>query len=61
MGVLLNLLIAEKSGFQLTDGPEQQQLRELADSLSRDAVRNLQETNHGQKSDLVHSTEVQST
>jgi hypothetical protein len=41
VGVLLNLLIAEKSGFQLVDGPEQQQLRELAENLSREALVHL--------------------
>jgi uncharacterized membrane protein YqiK len=43
VGVLLNLLIAEKSGFQLVDGPEQQQLRDMADKLSRQALSTLQE------------------
>lgn len=43
VGVLLNLLIAEKSGFQLVDGPEQQQLRDMADKLSSEALNTLQE------------------
>ncbi|MFN8854473.1 MAG: hypothetical protein ACK50P_02855, partial [Planctomycetaceae bacterium] len=42
VGVLLNLLIAEKSGFQLVDGPEQQQLRDLAERLSREAMTSLE-------------------
>ena len=42
VGVLLNLLIAEKSGFQLVDGPEQQQLRELAERLSKEAMTSLE-------------------
>ncbi|MFM7162471.1 MAG: SPFH domain-containing protein [Planctomycetaceae bacterium] len=43
VGMLLNLLIAEKSGFQLADGPEQQQLRELAERLQADALAHLQQ------------------
>jgi len=41
VGMLLNLLIAEKSGFQVVDGPEQQQLRELAERLTNEALHNL--------------------
>jgi len=47
VGMLLNLLVAEKSGFELVDGPEQRQLRELAERLTNEAVQTLSPDHHG--------------
>jgi hypothetical protein len=35
VGMLLNLLVAEKSGFQLAGGAEQENLQEISDRMSR--------------------------
>src|SRR5262249_32872784 len=37
VGLLLNLLVAEKSGFAPGDGAEQSSLREMADRMTREA------------------------
>ena len=42
VGMLLNLLIAEKSGFQLADGAEQANLQEISDSMTREAMANME-------------------
>lgn len=44
MGLLLNLLVAEKSGIASGDAPELAPLQEIADRLSREAVAALQPT-----------------
>ena len=43
VGMLLNLLVAEKSGFQPGDGVEQSALREMADRLTREALANMEQ------------------
>ncbi len=50
VGLLVSLLVAEKSGFQLVDGPEQQALKEMAEKMTRDAMELMDRTpgsNHG--------------
>jgi hypothetical protein len=47
LGVLLNLLVAEKTGFDLNGSgsvPSEGSLKELADSLARQAMSALQES-----------------
>lgn len=41
VGMLLNLLVAEKSGFQLGDGAEQSSLKDLADRMTREALTTM--------------------
>jgi uncharacterized membrane protein YqiK len=41
VGLLLNLLVAEKSGFALADGAEQSSLKEMADRMTREALLNM--------------------
>lgn len=43
VGLLLNLLVAEKSGFQLSDGADQQELRQIADRMTKDALTTMQQ------------------
>ena len=42
VGMLLNLLVAEKSGFQPGDGAEQASLKEMADRMTREALLNME-------------------
>jgi hypothetical protein len=42
MGMLLNLLVAEKSGFQLADVAEQANLQEISERMTREAMANLE-------------------
>jgi uncharacterized membrane protein YqiK len=42
LGLLLNLLVAEKSGFQPVDLTEQSGFKELSDRLAREALESLQ-------------------
>jgi multidrug efflux pump subunit AcrA (membrane-fusion protein) len=44
VGLLLNLLVAEKSGFQLNDSAESSTLKEFADRFARDAMDSIQQT-----------------
>jgi uncharacterized membrane protein YqiK len=46
MGTLLNLLIAEKSGFSVTEGPEQAELRGLAERMTGEALASMQSGAH---------------
>jgi uncharacterized membrane protein YqiK len=41
VGMLVSLLVAEKSGFQLADGPHPGDLREIADRMTREALLNM--------------------
>ena len=41
--MLLNLLVAEKSGFQPADGAEQASLQEMADRMTREALVNMEQ------------------
>jgi uncharacterized membrane protein YqiK len=41
LGLLINLLVAEKSGFQPTDNGEVASLKELADRMARDALATM--------------------
>ena len=43
LGMLINLLVAEKSGFQLADGPEMNTLREFTDRMTREAMESIQQ------------------
>ena len=40
--MLLNLLVAEKSGFQLADGAEQANLQEISERMTREAMANME-------------------
>jgi hypothetical protein len=42
VGLLLNLLVAEKSGFQLADGADQSSLKEIADRMTREALSTME-------------------
>lgn len=42
VGMLLNLLIAEKSGFQLAEGAEQANLQAISDRMTREAMANME-------------------
>ncbi|HEY3967691.1 MAG TPA: SPFH domain-containing protein [Planctomycetaceae bacterium] len=42
VGLLINLLVAEKSGFQLTEGTEQPELKEMSDRMTRMAMDSMQ-------------------
>jgi len=42
VGMLLNMLVAEKSGFQLADGAEQANLKEISDRMTRQAMANME-------------------
>jgi uncharacterized membrane protein YqiK len=43
VGMLINLLVAEKSGFSLSDNPDMVSLKELADRMTRQAVQALEQ------------------
>ncbi len=43
LGMLINLLVAEKSGFQLAEGPEVNALREFTERMTRDAMESMQQ------------------
>jgi hypothetical protein len=42
VGMLLNLLVAEKSGFQLSDGAEQVKLQEISDHMTSEAMATME-------------------
>jgi uncharacterized membrane protein YqiK len=44
LGMLINLLVAEKSGFQVAEAPELATLREFADRMSRESLESLSRT-----------------
>jgi uncharacterized membrane protein YqiK len=44
LGLLINLLVAEKSGFQMTDNGEVAGLREFADRMARQAMQSMEQT-----------------
>lgn len=41
LGMLINLLVAEKSGFQLTDGPEVAGLKEFSERMVRESMESV--------------------
>ncbi len=43
LGMLINLLVAEKSGFQLSNGEGVSDLKEFADRMTRDAMASVQQ------------------
>ena len=43
LGLLINLLVAEKSGFQLADAPGMANLQEFADRMTKDAMESMQQ------------------
>jgi len=43
LGLLINLLVAEKSGFQLGDAGGLDSLKEFADRMTRDAMQSMQQ------------------
>jgi len=45
LGTLLALLVAEKSGFAITENPEMASLKELADKMTKQVLETMQETN----------------
>ena len=42
LGLLVSLLVAEKSGFQLAEQPGMATLREFADRMTREAMESMQ-------------------
>jgi len=56
VGMLLSLLVAEKSGFAVSDNPEMATLKELADKMTKQVVESLQQGNgatHAQEAEVV--------
>ena len=45
LGTLLALLVAEKSGFAITENPEMASLKELADKMTKQVLETLEEKN----------------
>jgi hypothetical protein len=45
VGMLLSLLVAEKSGFAVSDNPEMLTLKELADKMTKQIVESLGQSN----------------
>jgi uncharacterized membrane protein YqiK len=45
VGMLVNLLVAEKSGFSVADNPDMASLKELADKLSKQAMQTMEDGN----------------
>src|SRR5207244_12858193 len=43
LGMLMNLLVAEKSGFQLTDHAEPAGLKEFSERMVREAMESVQQ------------------
>jgi uncharacterized membrane protein YqiK len=43
LGMLISLMVAEKSGFQMTDNPSMASLREFVDRMTRDAMESMQQ------------------
>jgi hypothetical protein len=41
LGTLIQLLVAEKSGFQLAEGHEAAEFQELADRITREAMNSI--------------------
>ena len=44
LGLLINLLVAEKSGFQASDTSGMAALQEFADRMTREAMESMQQT-----------------
>ncbi len=44
LGLLINLLVAEKSGFQLSDNSDLNSLKEFADRMTREVLANMEPT-----------------
>ncbi len=42
IGILLNLLVAEKSGFSLSESTDNSALREMADQMAAKAMESMQ-------------------
>lgn len=60
LGTLLNLLVAEKSGFAFDGKGQSAALKELADKLSRQALENMQSAGNGDlPSNSAPSTKVE--
>jgi uncharacterized membrane protein YqiK len=45
LGTLLALLVAEKSGFAITENPEMASLKELADKMTKQVLETMEQTN----------------
>jgi uncharacterized membrane protein YqiK len=45
LGMLINLMVAEKSGFSVADNTDMASLKEIADKMTRQVVESLEETN----------------
>jgi uncharacterized membrane protein YqiK len=58
MGMLISLLVAEKSGFAVSDNPEMASLKELADRMTRQVLENLEQSSgngHGTPASIAPS------
>jgi uncharacterized membrane protein YqiK len=58
MGMLISLLVAEKSGFSVSDNPEMASLKELADKMTRQVLENLEQSSgngHGTPTSIAPS------
>jgi hypothetical protein len=42
LGLLMSLLVAEKSGFAVSDNPEAASLKEFADRVSKQAMESME-------------------
>jgi uncharacterized membrane protein YqiK len=62
LGMLINLLVAEKSGFQASNGDGTSDLKEFADRMTRDAMASVQQATAAQPMTLAaETTEVART
>ena len=41
MGLLLSLLVAEKSGFEVSNSPEMDQLKQFSDRMAQEAMQSM--------------------
>jgi uncharacterized membrane protein YqiK len=57
LGLLINLLVAEKSGFQLAENPGSSTLQEFAERMSRQAMESMEQANEP-RSERANGTPV---
>ena len=47
LGLLINLMVSEKSGFSVADNPDMASLKELADKLTKQVMETMEENGNG--------------
>lgn len=53
LGLLINLLVAEKSGFQVSDSSSLSSLQEFADRMTKEAMESMQQANMAQAAETA--------